>query len=76
MTTIIGGTVGTLLFLGLILLVAAIVLINVNDLRRWRQYQAWKAENERRLGEHSNPLYMEKGSTQTTVQNPAFAGSQ
>ena len=71
-TTIVGGTLGALLFLGIALLIATVVIINLNDLRRWQQYQAWLAENERQLGEHSNPLYEEKGANETTVQNPAF----
>ena len=69
---ILGTTFGTLFLVGIGLLVAAIVIININDLRRWQQYQAWKAENEGRLGEHSNPLYQEKA---TTFKNPAFGGA-
>ncbi len=53
---------------------AAIVIVNINDYRRWQQYQAEKAENERRLEGHNNPLYREKAAAATTVQNPAFEG--
>ncbi len=74
MMIILGGTAGTLLLVGLGLIVAAVVVVNLNDLRRWQQYQAWKAENERRLGEHRNPLYQEKGATTETFHNPAFQG--
>ncbi len=67
---IMGGTAGTLLLVGLGLIVAAVVVVNLNDLRRWKQYQAWKEENERRLAEHRNPLYQDK------IMNPAFEGKQ
>ncbi len=72
MMLILAGTTGTLFLVGLGLIVAAVVIVNLNDLRRWQQYQAWKAENERRLGEHSNPLYQAKGATTATFKNPAF----
>ena len=72
LAVVLGGTTGLLLLIGLGLLAAVIVLVNLNDLRRWQQYQAWLAENERRLHEHRNPLYQEKGEHSTTFQNPAF----
>jgi len=74
LVAVVGGTVGFLLLIGLGLIAAGVVLVNLNDLRRWQQYEAWKAENERRLAEHSNPLYKEKGRQETTVMNPAFEG--
>lgn len=69
MAVIMGSSIGLLLLIGIILLVTAIVIVNINDLRRWKQYQAWKAENERQLGEQANPLYESKT---TTFQNPSF----
>eukprot|EP00095_Tigriopus_kingsejongensis_P005832 maker-scaffold425_size175135-snap-gene-0.46 protein:Tk05832 transcript:maker-scaffold425_size175135-snap-gene-0.46-mRNA-1 annotation:"integrin beta-5-like" len=70
MALIVGSMIGLLFIAGIILLVASIVIVNINDLRRWQQYQAWKGENERQLGEQSNPLYESKT---TTFQNPAFS---
>ncbi len=57
LAVVIGSSMGTLLFIGLCLLIAAVVIININDLRRWKQYQAWRRENEERLGAVTNPLY-------------------
>ena len=75
MALVIGSTVGTLLLIGIGLLIAVVVIININDLRRWQRFQAEKQENEMRLAEHSNPLFMEKQNQSTTVQNPAFSGN-
>ena len=57
LAVIIGSTTGTLIFIGLALLVAVVVIININDLRRWKQYQAWRRDNEERLGVETNPIY-------------------
>ena len=76
MLLILGGTAGTLLLVGLGLIVAAVVVVNLNDLRRWQQYQAWLRENEQRLGECDNPLYESKAekTAETTIKNPTFEG--
>jgi hypothetical protein len=66
---VMGTSMGALLLVGLGLLVAAVVIINVNDLRRWKQYQAWKMENEDRLGQVTNPLYEDK---EEIFQNPMY----
>ena len=39
MAVVIGSSMGTLFFLGICLLIAAIVIINVNDYRNWKKYQ-------------------------------------
>lgn len=74
LAVVFGSSLGTLLFIGLVLLVAAVVIININDLRRWRQYQAWKRENEERLGVATNPLYESKPKEET-FHNPAYGAS-
>lgn len=72
MALVISSTVGTLLLIGIGLLVAVVVIVNINDLRRWQRFQAEKLENEMRLAEHSNPLFKDKPDSSTTIQNPAF----
>lgn len=57
---IVSSTVGTLLLVGMGLLVAAVVVININDLWRWQQYQAWESQNVANLPMGMNPLYVEK----------------
>ena len=39
MAVVIGSSMGTLFFLGICLLIAAIVIINVNDYQNWKKYQ-------------------------------------
>ena len=39
MAVVIGSSMGTLFFLGICMLIAAIVIINVNDYRNWKKYQ-------------------------------------
>ncbi len=76
MAVILVSTLGTLTLFFIGLIVAGVVIVNINDLRRWQQYQAWKVENERRLGsQQSNPLYQKKATAAatTTVQNPMFS---
>merc|ERR1712037_642952 len=69
MAVVIGSSMGSLFFLGICLLIAAIVIINVNDYRNWKKYQAWRKENEERLGAVTNPLYEERKSSSETFMN-------
>ena len=46
MAVVIGSSMGTLFFLGICLLIAAIVIINVNDYQNWKKYQVgWDIPN-------------------------------
>ena len=60
------------IFLAIIIgaVVAIIVLINLRDLREWKQYMADKAEAEARFTEKQNPLY--RSSMMQVTKNPTF----
>ena len=71
LAVIIGSTVGTLFFVGVCLIVTAVVLINVNDYRNFKRYEAMRLQLEGQL-EGLNPLYETPGSSETTTVNPAY----
>lgn len=70
LAAVIGGTVGGLVFAGFCVIIAVIVLINVNEYRALKRFEA---ELERlKSGEHDymNPIYKERPQMETTVMNP------
>ena len=69
LTTILFGTIGAFLALMLILFVAAVAVININDYRRYQQYLANKKEAEEALVDMQNPLY---DSPNKRTENPMF----
>jgi len=62
-----GASGGLLLAIIIIGVIAAIVIINLRDLRAWQKYLAMRQANEANLGNFENPLY--EGAT-TTFANP------
>ena len=74
LAVIIGSTVGGLFFVGICLIVTAVVLVNLNDYYRFKRYEAERAELEGMLNDVINPLYENKESSETTFVNPAFGG--
>ena len=64
---LLGASAGILLATIIIATIATVVIINLNDLREWKRYEAMRLESEQRLGEFMNPLY--EGNT-TSTTNP------
>ena len=66
---IIGSTLGAFVAVCLALLVAAIVIINVNDWRQYQNYLKNKEMNLRHLAENKNPLFKDPAMQ---TENPAY----
>ena len=63
------SSIGTVFAILLGLLIAAIVIINVNDYRVYKQFLANKNEAEQALTDMQNPHFVDP---KTTTQNPMF----
>ena len=53
----------------LLLFIIAVVILNINDYRKYQQFLAQKNEADRQLGDMLNPLYENPNKT---VENPLF----
>ena len=69
---VLGSSIGGLLLIGIAALILSVVAINIRDKRRFERFEARKAANIHKLGQHSNPLYQSRA---TTFQNPAFSSN-
>ena len=71
LAAVIGGTVGGLVFAGFCIIVAVIVLINVNEYRTLKRFEAELEKLRSGENDYKNPLYVKPPQQmETTVMNP------
>ena len=76
LAVIIGSTVGSLFFIGICLIVTAVVLVNLKDYYQFKRYEAERAALAAQLEGFINPIYQDKPDCETTVVNPAYGDNK